>query len=1360
MGDEPLIFKKAVFNKNQKEWIQYLENHNDVEFPADSGHATHSVGHQVYFEKISSLRAMLPSSLDPYNCKYQLRLTLFDTVNKKFIGRTFHSKFFAPDDDQQEIKLSLPVYFHSTVINHYLILVAEVVGKTYPKNPFPNSNVMEQLFSIGWGYYRLFKSSTNNPDVLDGVATQTYLILLLHGTPRALFYLDEPFESNTLLRNPPGCTISFTLLKHASLLPVTPLMQENVFYACHEKIPGLKHEAVRVKGLDDHDFYIQPKLLDFCRGYIENLQVNFVTSIENFEAELCKLISYKESPADVEGGEQVEHTRMIVSERRVEVGVHNGHCFVQAPVHAYLEPISSNLSATSVRSSSFGKGKRRLDLSGNCLYLRGRLHFDDLLPDPKMALVFKLHYLLSYPEQPKGIEKTETLAVMVAWTIWTPFSSTKSHSSTIKVNLYGGVSVNPSRQLFYNIDYSKKPGLDGISFNFSTSDHAVSLSDTSRVNSRVGGDDREEVARGKEQSLFYTTTDDENASPRMREVSFSPSSLQSSVVKSSRPKRFGTATDRSYNFSNVFDATGQPAFDVDTNMNLVNFASTAVTDNLHASEIIFQFQAYSDPSVDACPRHHQSLFFTFQFYRFESVTTERVSLGATELDKAGNVRPRIFRKIAAADSDLCDTAGAEVRFLIDLTCIRPGEMRQFLNYLATNSLEISVWNGESLMFVGSVSVPLRCLLRNGKPAVSAEYELDVTHTDYSCENTISAEMTSGLVNFLGVNTYHKGILYLKAAHVGHKGEQSLALEENVRAPLVDADLSRRTFNGGTISSIANQSDYLKSPRKVKPEKVRENSMKDCLNECTEDEKAVGQLSEKELRKKIRMQAVRESESRGDDNKINSTQRTLLEKQHGAPQIRELLTVMDYRNNMRDEHISEMLLMSITSTHHIYPTVGTGELVEFRLTNPFDRDETITVNCAHPDLRLIIDRGEWKYFKRLKNLSTPLEDTVFSHDSVTGNPEFLLQAKETVILPFRYQDFACADMSADSKASEFFNPAAKITALTQDEMPQPHEDKTIQVVLRTKADCRPISILRLKVKTQASIVNQTLRFFCAEKTFIKKCIRMPPLNKSDGAKFHVECDDPQVVCHTRTNRCSDPRELYIKAPCGHSPQVRSFYLTVYCDQYTAVPSQVWRFFIHAMQRVDVTCVYGQISKLPVLVSGGSTDRLVQCFSSDIDNLKVLPREPFVLSKNKTNEIEASVKTSFVQGRGTSQVYINVVDNEFHRLYKSCLIVVKTEEPIITKEFTLVLSKEDVEPCNKMVAYTNPYTICKHFHLSTSRSDILKFREDVLKLDCRQKANIGLRFQPGFSSLKKVPVYVFINDEKGINEESFLINLVWS
>lgn len=52
-----------------------------------------------------------------------------------------------------------------------------------------------------------------------------------------------------------------------------------------------------------------------------------------------------------------------------------------------------------------------------------------------------------------------------------------------------------------------------------------------------------------------------------------------------------------------------------------------------------------------------------------------------------------------------------------------------------------------------------------------------------------------------------------------------------------------------------------------------------------------------------------------------------------------------------------------------------------------------------------------------------------------------------------------------------------------------------------------------------------------------------------------------------------------------------------------PLQTWEFFIHTLQRVDVTCVEGQTAHITLVLKGASSTRQVQCFTSHPDEIKV-------------------------------------------------------------------------------------------------------------------------------------------------------------
>ena len=52
-------------------------------------------------------------------------------------------------------------------------------------------------------------------------------------------------------------------------------------------------------------------------------------------------------------------------------------------------------------------------------------------------------------------------------------------------------------------------------------------------------------------------------------------------------------------------------------------------------------------------------------------------------------------------------AGLEIKYHVDPAHMRSGENSAFLSYLATHMLQVDVWDGDSLMLVGSVSIPLK-----------------------------------------------------------------------------------------------------------------------------------------------------------------------------------------------------------------------------------------------------------------------------------------------------------------------------------------------------------------------------------------------------------------------------------------------------------------------------------------------------------------------------------------------------------------------------------------------------------------------------------------------------------------------------
>lgn len=61
-----------------------------------------------------------------------------------------------------------------------------------------------------------------------------------------------------------------------------------------------------------------------------------------------------------------------------------------------------------------------------------------------------------------------------------------------------------------------------------------------------------------------------------------------------------------------------------------------------------------------------------------------------------------------------------------------------------------------------------------------------------------------------------------------------------------------------------------------------------------------------------------------------------------------------------------------------------------------------------------------------------------------------------------------------------------------------------------------------------------------------------------------------------------------------------------DPWLATPLHIWQFYLHSLQRLDVSCTAGQLSRLAVPLRGTRTLRRVKAFCSHPHELKVMPR----------------------------------------------------------------------------------------------------------------------------------------------------------
>ncbi|XP_066838241.1 LOW QUALITY PROTEIN: nephrocystin-4 [Anser cygnoides] len=865
---------------------------------------------------------------------------------------------------------------------------------------------------------------------------------------------------------------------------------------------------------------------------------------------------------------------------------------------------------------------------------------------------------------------------------------------------------------------------------------------------------------------------DPSGSEQLRELPFAPA--QAPIVAVGLPagssstvcSRASLALLHASGFPEILDCNKEPV-EIAEPLDSTSFSpQLEEADALQSNEIILQFLAFSRAPQDGVegtwPR---TVFLTFQFYHFPPVTTPRLQLVDMDSEKAARsaAPPQLLVQINKDGTPRTGAPGLQLKYMVDPAFLKPGEQRWFVRYLADHSLQIDIWDGDSLLLVGSAAVKLKPLLRQGRLAVRTLHELEVATTEYE-QDAVAASRDAlwhGAVRPVDVRVAVRGRLHLCLANVGHCCEETPRIPRRPspsRARLVPSLDSVSSLQGGSLLSLHAGS----GPRVSRARRLAEVDGELAATLCSHrpevspaSPRAPREAADVRRRKLRRMALVRQQEDAG-----GSTPQRTGRHEQCLQRLRDLQVINAYRERTKSESITQMLSQAITATHTVYAVLGTAEFFEFALKNPYSVQHTVTIEFDHPELSVILDPREWRHFKELTKAATPLEEDMF-HLRDDLRPQVYLRPKETVHIPFRYQTF-----SAEPAVAAVPGPAglsAGDDAATTSWQPGAMQTKHIQVTFRVSGG-KPIALLRVKVEPRPHVVDQTFRFYHPELTFLKKAIRLPPWHTLPGApagmpggepEMYVRCSDPNIICETKNMGPGEPQDVFLKVAGGPSPQIKKFFVAIYTDAWLAAPLRIWQFYLHSLQRLDVSCTAGQLARLALPLRGTRALRKVKAFSSHPHELKVDPEGVFVLPPNGVLDLYVGVRP---RRAGSRFIYLNLVDVEYHQLVSSWLVCVSCRQPLISKAFEITLPAGGGKGLNKRITYTNPYPTRRVYFLGTSRPDLLQFKEDSFEVAGGEVYTIGLRFAPSQSTGEE-EILIHINDHEDKNEETFCVKVVY-
>ncbi|GAA6223460.1 nephrocystin-4 isoform X1 [Lates japonicus] len=413
---------------------------------AVESHFTQSHGFQLSLSRLSAVH--LPQSQEmpevDQDLTYQLRVTLFDRNHQHFFGRTWRS---SPQRmKNNKIPINEVLYFHTSLRLPSTVVVLELVSLS------PRPDGSQQALGRGFTVLELF---TNRPEAQ--AADGDRRLNLHHGSPRSLLHplLKDTVDYSSVLKTIDSAHLECVVKRHPALVSMMHLLPENVLVSGDENIPGL---AASPTG----DALLRPQPLKMMPFTLNRLTISLQPSLETFESQLLQLIN-ADCHNTKQPGPEGTLRAVVIQERRLHVGVHNGWCFLDKPQVVVLEPLGSG---TRGRADSPSKQSTLVKDSSapslpQILGLRSSLELK-LTNHQALAVVFQLEYVFSAPigrETMLSTTSSSRAAFLqcLRWGIWCPFQEPADwKGEEIQLVLQGGAKPNPHGVMVYSTEMSAK----------------------------------------------------------------------------------------------------------------------------------------------------------------------------------------------------------------------------------------------------------------------------------------------------------------------------------------------------------------------------------------------------------------------------------------------------------------------------------------------------------------------------------------------------------------------------------------------------------------------------------------------------------------------------------------------------------------------------------------------------------------------------------------------------------------------------------------------------------------------------------------------------------------------------------------
>uniref|UniRef100_A0AC35TXG6 C2 domain-containing protein n=1 Tax=Rhabditophanes sp. KR3021 TaxID=114890 RepID=A0AC35TXG6_9BILA len=898
--------------------------------------------------------------------QYQLNFTFYDTERKVFFGENKVTKAITPPRNNF-LDWKEHFFFYGGFGGRDVVVAIELVELNAPTNIESGPNEV----TVGWGVFK-FNGSLGLHEYGSKAGHET-LIHLYEGTPLILMYMDlDNMENENIKKLQTNFTVIVQSCKALSKL--TKFFPQFQIISQKDVIPGIGNIET---------FEIKPQIV----GILENISISFPDGDSIFETLILNRLNYENCLKEDIKYDPQKHNSYSVLERRLKIGVHNGLMYVSKPFTIKMSGEESFDSKEQWLDKSMFKFEEESieDFVPANFIIPAGITLSNLVSDPNIDVIFSVEYLVGY----KPVNQKETYATKVikySWGVWQPFG--KSNKSSVShVMLTGGPRPNPEESIyvksFLGVNEDNKPILIPsmtIKFRFKLDNVVLEKSSVRTIvkpvvveetmsevdfnESKVEREVLRQIENAPKKSHLYEETfirpGKETFLKDQRIQVFDDPTLETKILipTSTNYSRKDFEFFNSYKFPAYYDYMNQPPKIVDTTVDEVFYERKEELDNLVTNEITIEFMGinfFQNKLYD--PVEKKYYFFTFQFYRFKEVVTEKLSI----FQKFSSIseEPFVLQRVDSNDMILKEVnSGLQIKFTIDSSPYLNGRPTDFIEYLRTSNLSIDVWDGLSLIHLGTAIVPLKHLCRQGLPAITTCQKAAIIQNGLEEQDT-----TIGSI-YLNLSNIGKPTLTSRLVKPHSDGiNQSSRLVTSTKIPLhVYAQVHAIPMPIPTFAPNLGQ-----------------------------DEKWIEGLSG------IKM----DSKDLNIDRLPESIKAKVLESKMIYDE--EIVNYQKTKAQSKADMLLKTAFKGITTNATLFVPNGEATFFEFELENIQTVNVDVAIHINDIRLEVVENASEWSSLKKEFNVSGNVEKDMFHRNS---NNDLCVYFKpmEKVKIPFKYSEY--------------------------------------------------------------------------------------------------------------------------------------------------------------------------------------------------------------------------------------------------------------------------------------------------------------------------------------------------------------------